>query len=135
MNAPTAKQAYDHRQRLIRAHVAQLLTLLDEHQKKAAADELDWGYVGDLGRVIELLNETISALGGQVTTQSPVVKPGDRVRLIHMPSDPAPIKPGTTGTVVAVTGGAFPQIQVEWDSGRSLALLLLPGVDDFEVLD
>jgi len=132
MNSPTAKQAYDHRQRVIRAHVAQLQALLDEHQKKAAADELDWGYVGDQGRVIELLTETLSALGGQVTIQSPAVKPGNRVRLVFMPSDPDPIQPGALGTVVAVVGGDYPQIQVEWDSGRSLALL--PGVDDFEVI-
>jgi hypothetical protein len=132
MNAPTAKRAYDHRQRVIRAHVAQLQALLREHREKAADDDLDWGYVGDLGRVIELLGETVSALGGQLTMPYPAVKTGGRVRLIHMPSDPDPIRPGATGTVIAVCGGDFPQIQVQWDNGRSLALL--PGVDDFEII-
>lgn len=132
MTAPSARQAYNHRQRQIGALVGKLQGLLVAHRDEAASDPLNWGYVGDQGRVIELLTETISALGGQVTIQSPAVKPGDRVRLIHMPSDPDPINPGATGTVVAVVGGDFPQVQVDWDDGRSLALL--PGVDDFEVI-
>jgi hypothetical protein len=61
-------------------------------------------------------------------------KVGDRIRLVRMPSDPDPIKPGATGTVTAVCGGDFPQIQVAWDDGgRSLALL--PGIDQFELVD
>ena len=133
MTAPSARQAYDHRQRQIEALVARLRVLLAAHREEAAADRLNWGYVGDLGRVIELLGETVSALGGQVTVQTPSVKPGDRVRLIHMPSDPDPILPGALGTVVAVCGGDFPQIQVAWHDGRSLALL--PGIDQFELAE
>ena len=79
MTAPSARQAYDHRQRQIEALVARLRVLLAAHREEAAADRLNWGYVGDLGRVIELLGETVSALGGQVTVQTPSVKPGDRV--------------------------------------------------------
>ena len=60
------------------------------------------------------------------------VKPGDRVKLISMPNDPFPIEPGSVGTVVAVTTGQFAQIDVDWDSGRSLCLI--PGVDEWEVI-
>jgi hypothetical protein len=132
MNGSSARTAYDHRQRQVLALVGKLQGLLVTHRDEAASDLLNWGYVGDLGRVIELLCETVSALGGQMTVQSPPVKTGSRVRMIHMPSDPDPIKPGATGTVVVATGGDFPQLQVAWDDGRSLALL---EVDDFEVLD
>ncbi len=48
---------------------------------------------------------------------------GDRIRLISMPNDPAPIPVGTAGTVA----GIYPQrdwtqIDVNWDNGRSLML-------------
>ena len=59
------------------------------------------------------------------------VRPGDRIKLVLMPNDQHPIEPGSEGTVVAVTGGAYAQIDVNWDSGRSLCLI--PGVDQFEV--
>lgn len=62
-----------------------------------------------------------------------MVTTGDRVRLIEMPDDPCPIEAGATGTVVAVNDDPrFGQIEVEWDNGRTLALV--PGVDRFEVL-
>ena len=57
---------------------------------------------------------------------------GDRIRLIAMPDDPDPIPVGSTGTILSVTEGRFAQIEVEWDSGRSLALV--PGVDRYEIL-
>jgi hypothetical protein len=34
-------------------------------------------------------------------------KPGDRIRLIHMPDDPDPIKTGAMGTVTAVRLQSF----------------------------
>jgi hypothetical protein len=50
-----------------------------------------------------------------------------------MPNDPDPIPAGSLGTIVAVTTGPLPQIEVKWDdSSRSLALV--PGVDQFEVV-
>jgi hypothetical protein len=63
-----------------------------------------------------------------------VAKAGDRIRLIEMPNDPDPIEPGTTGTVTKVTPGIFgqPQIWVDWDVKRSL--MLIEGVDRYEVL-
>lgn len=53
------------------------------------------------------------------------LKPGDRVRMTgRMPDDPDPIPVGTEGTVRELTGTArFPQIDVDWDNGRSLFLL------------
>ena len=59
-------------------------------------------------------------------------KPGDRIKLISMASDPDPIPVGSTGTVLAVTEGLLAQIQVKWDCHRSLSLI--PGVDIFEVI-
>ena len=60
------------------------------------------------------------------------VKPVSRVRLSSMPSDPCPIEPGTTGTVLAVTTGLLAQIQIKWDDHRSLSLI--PGVDEYEII-
>jgi len=59
-------------------------------------------------------------------------KPGDRIRLISMPDDPDPIKPGVTGIVTAVRPhdfglwGRWTQIDVEWDNGRKLMLSVPP---------
>lgn len=62
------------------------------------------------------------------------VKPGDRIRLISMPSDPDPIPVGSTGTVLAVTSGLLAQIQVRWNAPHShRSLALIPGVDLFEI--
>jgi hypothetical protein len=58
---------------------------------------------------------------------------GDRIRLLAMPDDPDPIPTGSTGTVISATTGAFAQIDVEWDNGRTLALI--PGVDQYEITD
>ena len=57
---------------------------------------------------------------------------GDRIRLIAMPDDPDPVPAGSTGTVLSATTGRFAQIEVEWDNGRTLALI--PGVDRYEIL-
>ena len=59
---------------------------------------------------------------------------GARVRLLSMPDDPDPIPAGTEGEVNYV--GKFPgegqQIGVDWDNGRTLMLIV--GVDDFELV-
>jgi hypothetical protein len=54
---------------------------------------------------------------------------GTRISLLHMSDDPAPLPPGSEGTV---TGGNGIQIMVEWDSGRNL--MLIPGFDTYRVL-
>ena len=61
------------------------------------------------------------------------VQRGDRVRMLHMPDDPDPIPAGSTGTVTRVTDGPLAQVSVDWDNGRSLSLV--PGTDQFEVIE
>ena len=62
-------------------------------------------------------------------TQPPPEPRGTRIRLVSMPNDPAPIEPGTEGTVEGGNGG---QLWVKWDNGR--ALMLAVGVDTYEVI-
>lgn len=54
-----------------------------------------------------------------------IPRKGDRVRMVGiMPNDPAPIPVGEEGTVVDSEYAAqTQQIDVEWDSGRTLILL------------
>ena len=60
-------------------------------------------------------------------------KPGDRIRLVAMLDDPDPIPPGTTGTVVSVrTQGTWAQVDVKWDNGRTLMLVVPP--DECEIM-
>ena len=60
-------------------------------------------------------------------------KPGDRIRLIEMPNDPSPIEPGSEGTVLEINneGREIEQIDVKWDSGRTL---MLTRIDRYEVI-
>ncbi len=60
-------------------------------------------------------------------------KVGDRIRLLAMPDDPDPLPIGSTGTVVTAAEGPLGRIGIEWDNGRSP--FLIPGVDQFEVID
>ncbi len=57
------------------------------------------------------------------------LKVGDRVRLISMTDDPDPIPAGTIGTVAGVYPQCdWTQVDVDWDSGRSLMLSIPPDV-------
>lgn len=61
------------------------------------------------------------------------VRPGDRIRLIEMPDDPAPVEPGTEGVVGQVTESlGTRQISVKWDTDRRLMLIVPP--DRFDVV-
>jgi len=58
--------------------------------------------------------------------------PGDLVELIEMPDDPQPVPQGSRGTVLDVLSH-LDQIAVDWENGRSLAIV--PSVDRFAVID
>ena len=66
-----------------------------------------------------------------------IPQPGDRIRLVAMHDDPDPIPTGQLGTVVGVRSHAgkppWHQIDVAWDSGRTLMLVSPP--DRFEIID
>lgn len=51
---------------------------------------------------------------------------GDRVEMIHQPDDPHPIEPGTLGTVSGTRSSfdTYHQLDVDWDNGRTLAVVL-----------
>jgi hypothetical protein len=54
-------------------------------------------------------------------------QPGDRIRLVAMSNDPDPIPPGTTGTVTGVRRrGTWSQVDVAWENGRTLMLVVPP---------
>ena len=54
-----------------------------------------------------------------------------RIKCILMENDPCPIEPNTEGTVRFKDDGG--NIQVNWDNGRTLALI--DGVDQYEILN
>jgi len=62
------------------------------------------------------------------------MKIGDRIRLLKMDNDPDPIPVGSEGTITGITKLSHNemQIQVKWDSGRSLSVLLPP--DKIEII-
>lgn len=52
---------------------------------------------------------------------------GDRIRLIAMRNDPAPVTAGSLGTVLGLHEHLdWTQVEVEWDSGRKLMLTIPP---------
>lgn len=67
-----------------------------------------------------------------------IPRKGDRIRLLAMHDDPDPIQVGQVGTVVGVSrhgggDGAWRQIDVAWDNGRTLMLVSPP--DEFDIVD
>ena len=64
---------------------------------------------------------------GDVRTKTPPFQPGDRIRLDAMIGDPDPIPPGALGTVESCIRFASDwQVEVRWDSGRTLSLVVPP---------
>ena len=56
-----------------------------------------------------------------------VLTANDRIQLTSMKYDPYPIEPGTKGTVKEVMPGIFDDetyVDVQWDNGRTLGLVL-----------
>ncbi len=64
--------------------------------------------------------------GEQIKHLNEMYPRGTRVQLVSM-EDEMPVPPGSMGTVEFIDDAG--QIHVQWDCGRSLALI--PGVDSF----
>ncbi len=60
---PTATETYRLRAEMANRIMAQIAKILTEHAVEAEANPLNWGYVGDLGRVNEELAQVLAALG------------------------------------------------------------------------
>ncbi|MCA0213064.1 MAG: hypothetical protein LCH79_07810 [Proteobacteria bacterium] len=60
----TAAQAYAANQATCRELLKRLERALDGHAERAALDQLNWGYSGDLGPVAQGLLLGLSMLGG-----------------------------------------------------------------------
>lgn len=77
-------------------------------------------------------------VAGELKSAKQPPRPGDRIRLLAMPADPHPVRIGEVGTVVSCRQcgsgqDAWHQIDVAWDSGRTLMLVWPP--DEFEVVE
>jgi hypothetical protein len=55
---------------------------------------------------------------------------GQRVELISMDDQHAPVQPGTLGTVSHVDDAGT--LHMSWDNGRTLGLI--PGIDEFKAI-
>jgi hypothetical protein len=61
----TAAQAYEENARAIEALTHTLKNELFRHKHQAAAEPRNWGYVGDLAHVRELLQQAVSFMTGE----------------------------------------------------------------------
>ena len=55
---------------------------------------------------------------------------GKRIRLNQMCDEPNPIESGTMGTITHVGGDV---INVKWDNGRSIGVVI--GVDSYDIIE
>lgn len=64
---------------------------------------------------------------GRITKLGHNWKEGDRIELVAMPDDPAPIESGARGTIDRIVdiGGRL-QLGVAWDNGRTLHVVIPP---------
>ena len=58
----TAEQSYNQRREVINNQLSTLKSLLNEKDKQFQKDIKNWGYVGDLGRISNLLDEIIEPM-------------------------------------------------------------------------
>ena len=61
--AETAMEAYKSRRVKLEQLVNDLQAMLAEHDQRQQADPNNWGYIGDLGHYIELLEELLGRRG------------------------------------------------------------------------
>ena len=61
--AETAQQAYKARRFKLQQLIKDLQRMLAEHDQKQQADPSNWGYIGDMGHYIELLEELLGRRG------------------------------------------------------------------------
>jgi hypothetical protein len=93
-------------------------------------------YIYDIEDHSDLYYEIINKFVRDNYGDGNMALPGDRIRLINMPDDPNPIEPNTTGTVMSIdTINMFDEdhLNVDWDNGRDLSLIV--GVDEFDVIE
>jgi Flp pilus assembly protein TadD len=61
----TAAEVYDERDAAITAVLNRLQDGLAAHRREAHADPKNWGFVGDLGYVLDRLDEAVSFIRGE----------------------------------------------------------------------
>jgi hypothetical protein len=104
--------------------------LTEEHKKKITKDYLI-GYYEKFGFKKHndyMVRNPKMAMGGQMPNNTFV---GKRIKLIAMNEEPNPVEPNTMGTIRLIDG--IGQIHVDWDNGRSLAVV--PEIDEYEIID
>ncbi len=88
----------------------------------------------DRGMDVDAVNDEVQDLVVQLCSELPLLpyKPGDRIRLVEM-DDPDPVPVGSLGTITSIRNMRhWMQIDVQWDSGRSLMLSVPPDRVDLE---
>ena len=64
--ARTAAQTYQERRNKVRYYLVGLEKKLEKHEAEfKASGKKDWGYPGDLGYAISLLEQAFNAMGGE----------------------------------------------------------------------
>ena len=115
------------------ALMGKVLRALKENDfDKEAAEFSAKAMSGDYNNLLQVCMDTVTVVMPQ-HPKHPIFKPGSKIRLVSMGNDPVPIKPGTKGTVIdSYRFGKQWQIEVRWDNGRKLSLIVPP--DHAEVL-
>jgi len=64
MATTNATDAYRAARERLDRQIKQIQDLLHAHANKQQADSRNWGFAGDLGHVVDVLNDAIEFLGG-----------------------------------------------------------------------